>query len=266
MLTNNVLAVFDGIRQRHIVLLKKYTLLAHMHSLASKRALPDVAFATDEALLQSLLAAYDRGTSAHAQRIVLLAEGLAYQLHLADEEVFQVCLAALLHDIGKVGIPRAILNKRGPLNEQEQCLIRRHPEIGQQMLLLAGGLFARLAPIVVAHHESWDGGGYPANLAGEAIPLAARIIAVVDSYDAMTYRRVYHEPQTVVEACAELQRCAGSQYDPHIVAAFLALLSETTEPIEQHARRNRAAGGTASAGEVFAVPSPQSDGCVPVSA
>ena len=266
MLTNNVLSVFDRIRQRHIILLKKYTLLAQMHSLANNPTLSNVASAADEALLQSLLATYDHGTSAHAQRIVLLAEGLAYQLHLTDEEVFQICLAALLHDIGKAGIPRTILNKRGSLTEQERRIMRRHPEIGQQMLLLAGGPFARLAPVVVAHHESWDGSGYPANLIGEAIPLAARIIAVVDSYDAMTYRRVYHEPQTVVEACAELQRCAGSRYDPRIVAAFLSLLSEKSEHSEQRVKRSRVAGSTGSAGEVYAVPSPQSGGCVPVSA
>lgn len=266
MLTNNVLSVFDSIRQRHIVLLKKYTLLAPMHSLAFKIVLPDVGSITDEALLQSLLTAYDRSTNAHAHRIVLLAEGLAHQLHLSDEEVFETCLAALLHDIGKAGIPKAILNKRGPLNEHEVRIMHRHSEIGQQMLLLAGGPFARLAPIVVAHHESWNGGGYPAHLSREEIPLGARIIAVVDSYDAMTYRRVYHEPQTVVEACMELQRCAGSQYDPHIVAAFLSLLAEPNEHAEQRARRSPAAGGTGSAGGALAGPSPQSDECALVSA
>ncbi len=267
MLKNNVLSVFDSIGQRQIVLLKKYMLLAQMHSLNAtfKRALPDVASATDEALLKSLLATYDHSTNAHAQRTVLFAEGLAYQLCLSEEEIFQVCLAALLHDIGKAGIPRAILNKRGPLDEQEWHLMRRHPEIGQQMLLLTGGPFARLAPVVVAHHERWDGGGYPAGLSGEQIPLGARIIAVVDSYDAMTCRRVYNEPLSVAEACAELQRCAGSQYDPHVVAAFLLFLSEPTEHAER-ARHSLAGGGTGSAGVVFAAPSPRSGGCVPVSA
>jgi HD-GYP domain-containing protein (c-di-GMP phosphodiesterase class II) len=266
MLTNGVLSVFDSIRQKHTVLLKKYTLLTSMHIYGSTSNVEGTAPASDEVMLQSLLAVYDHSTNAHAQRIVFFAEAVAYQLHLSDEEIFLTSLAALLHDIGKAGIPEGILNKRGPLDERERQIMRSHPEIGQQMLILAGGIFTRLSPIVVAHHENWNGTGYPARLAGEEIPLAARIIAVVDSYDAMTYHRAYHEPQSVAEACAELQRCAGSQYDPHVVAAFLSLLEELPERHEQRSKRNPATNVTGSAGVVFAMPSLQFDGCVPVSA
>ena len=103
--------------------------------------------------------------------------------------------------------------------------MRRHPEIGQQMLLRVGGGLDLIAPIVVAHHERWDGLGYPQQLAGEAIPLSARILAVADSFDAMTSRRPYRAPISAAAAQAELLRGAGSQYDPTIVAAFLAMLA-----------------------------------------
>ena len=102
--------------------------------------------------------------------------------------------------------------------------MRSHPEISRQILVQAGGVFGQLGNIVVAHHERWDGQGYPHGLAQEAIPLIARIISIVDSYDAMTARRVYREPLTAMEARAELQRCAGTQFDPHIVEAFLLIL------------------------------------------
>ncbi|HZR39884.1 MAG TPA: HD domain-containing phosphohydrolase, partial [Ktedonobacteraceae bacterium] len=98
--------------------------------------------------------------------------------------------------------------------------------IGQRILLAAGSIFSDLAPIVLAHHERWDGLGYPNGLAGEDIPLLARILAVVDSYDAMVSERAYSAPKSIAEARAELERCAGSQYDPRVVAAFLAVLDE----------------------------------------
>jgi len=130
----------------------------------------------------------------------------------------------LLHDIGKIGIPDAILHKPGPLSEEEWTVMRLHPEIGQHILSQAGGVFIALARIVVAHHERWDGHGYPSGLAQESIPLAARILTVIDSYDAMTSRRVYRGPMSPLAAREELQRCAGSQYDPEVVTAFLHVL------------------------------------------
>jgi diguanylate cyclase (GGDEF)-like protein/putative nucleotidyltransferase with HDIG domain len=168
--------------------------------------------------------ARDRGTGDHAHRMVALAEATARVLRLTDEQVHLVRLGALLHDIGKIGIPDAILHKPGPLTTEEWDVMRLHPEIGRRILSQAGGVFLALADIVVAHHERWDGCGYPFGLEGENIPLAARILTVIDSYDAMTSRRVYREAMSPLAARAELERCAGSQYDPTIVAAFLRVL------------------------------------------
>lgn len=109
--------------------------------------------------------------------------------------------------------------------------MRCHPEIGRQILEQVGGVFSTLANIIVAHHERWDGRGYPRGLAREAIPLSTRILTVVDSYDAMISRRSYREPLSKAEARAEVQRCAGSQFDPHVVEAFLQVLDEKPEQV-----------------------------------
>ena len=170
--------------------------------------------------------AHDRGTDAHARRMVQHAEAIAHELDCSEEEIHLLRLATLLHDIGKIGIPDAILHKPGPLNDEEWILMRNHPEISRQILVQAGGVFGQLGNIVVAHHERWDGHGYPHGLAQEAIPLIARIISVLDSYDAMTARRVYREPLTPTEARAELQRCSGTQFDPCVVEAFLRVLDK----------------------------------------
>ena len=174
--------------------------------------------------LTAAACAHDQGTDAHAHRMAQYAEAVACELAHSEEEIQLLHLAALLHDIGKIGIPDAILHKPGPLNEEEWTLMRNHPEISRQILVQAGGVFKQLGNIVVAHHERWDGRGYPHGLAQDAIPMIARIIAVLDAYDAMTTRRVYREPFTTEEARAELQRCAGSQFDPYIVEAFLRVL------------------------------------------
>ncbi len=161
----------------------------------------------------------------HSYRLVRPARRVACALGLSPGEVYWVGLAALLHDVGKLAIPKAILRKPGPLTEEEWAVMHRHTEIGHQMLSLAGEDWADLGPIVAAHHEHWDGGGYPAGLAKEAIPLEARILFVVDAYDAMTSRRVYRQPLSHEEARAELQRCSGHQFDPRVVAAFLQVMN-----------------------------------------
>ncbi|MFL5655201.1 MAG: amino acid permease, partial [Ktedonobacteraceae bacterium] len=174
--------------------------------------------------LTAAASARDRGTNAHAHRMVALAEETARVLNRSEEEIHLIRLGALLHDIGKIGIPDAILHKPGSLTAEEWAVMRLHPRIGQHILSQAGGVFIALASIVVAHHERWDGQGYPAGLSGEAIPLAARILTVIDSYDAMTSRRVYRTAMSPLAARAELERCAGSQYDPDVVAAFFKVL------------------------------------------
>jgi diguanylate cyclase (GGDEF)-like protein/putative nucleotidyltransferase with HDIG domain len=174
--------------------------------------------------LTAVASVHDGKTSAHAHRMVRLAEETARRLGRPEEEIHLVRLAALFHDIGKIGIPDAILHKPGPLNEDEWTVMRRHPVLGQHILEQVGGVFELLSHIVVAHHERWDGRGYPHGLAQNAIPLGARILTVVDSYDAMTSQRPYRQPLPDEEARAELQRCAGSQYDPQVVEMFLRVL------------------------------------------
>ncbi|HEV2654069.1 MAG TPA: diguanylate cyclase, partial [Ktedonobacteraceae bacterium] len=175
--------------------------------------------------------ARDGGTGAHAQRMFLLVEAVGHRLGLVEEELHLLRLAAIVHDLGKISIPDAILHKAGPLNEQEWDVMRTHPQIGQQMLTELGGVFTRLAEIVVAHHERWDGTGYPHGIAGEQIPLCARILSVVDAYDAMTSRRPYHEPLPSAEARTELLRCSGSQFDPQVVHAFLQVVEAPEEAL-----------------------------------
>ena len=174
--------------------------------------------------LAAMARAHDRSTGEHAHRLVRLAEATARELGHPEEQMHMVRLSALLHDIGKVGVPDAILHKPGKLNDEEWVEMRKHPEIGRQILEQVGGTFSHIAGIVAAHHERWDGLGYPSRLSGEDIPLAARIITVVDAYDAMTERRVYREPLSDEAARMELQRCSGQQFDTRVVEAFLAAL------------------------------------------
>jgi len=179
---------------------------------------------SDLASLRELVSAYDHSTNRHALRTVSLAEAITQQMHCAQEDIELSRLAALLHDIGKVAIPAPILFKPGPLNEEEWKIMRLHPEIGRQMVLRAGGIFASVEHIVVAHHEHWDGGGYPAGLSGEDIPLLARILTVADSFDAMTTTRVYQQRLSMPDARCELLSGVGRQYDPLVVSAFVSLL------------------------------------------
>lgn len=178
-------------------------------------------------VLQIWMSRYDSETSNHVQRVMWLAESTARQLAQSEEEIYQLRLAALLHDIGKVGISAMILHKPGPLTQEERSVIHCHPGIGRQILEQVGGIFHQVANIVGAHHERWDGQGYPGGIATINIPLHARILAVVDAYDAMTSQRVYQQhPYSVAQACRELQRCAGSQFDPWVIQAFLHMLEE----------------------------------------
>jgi len=176
--------------------------------------------------LTAVTRVHDQGTSAHAQRVVAMAEATARVLGRSAEEIQLVRLGALLHDIGKISIPNEILHKPGPLTEEEWGVMHRHPDMGRQILAQAGGRFELLSHIVVAHHERWDGTGYPYGLAKEGIPLGARILSVVDSFDAMTSQRPYRQPLPLEQARAELQKCAGSQFDPQVVHAFLQALDE----------------------------------------
>ena len=132
---------------------------------------------------------------------------------------------AELHDIGKAAIPDAILSKPGPLDEGEWAFMRRHTLIGERIVASAHAL-ASVAKLVRSSHERWDGGGYPDGLVGEASPLGARIIFVCDAFDAMLADRPYSAPLAFEPALAELDRCAGTQFDPQVVAAFVTVARE----------------------------------------
>ena len=162
--------------------------------------------------------ARDVYTGSHSQRVADLAARTARRLGLPDEEVELTRLAASLHDLGKLAIPEEILRKPGPLTEPERMVLERHPQIGFRMLESLG--VDPVADWVLHHHERWDGSGYPDGLPGDRIPLGARIIFVADAYDAMTSERVYRRRVAPQRAIAELERCAGSQFDPEIVSAL----------------------------------------------
>jgi diguanylate cyclase (GGDEF)-like protein len=167
--------------------------------------------------------------SPHVDAVTALAEQVATRLGLEDNLIEQVRLAADLHDIGKLAVPDAIITKPGPLDEEEWEFMRRHTIIGERILQAAPAL-AQVALFVRSTHERYDGHGYPDGLAGESIPVVARIISVCDAYDAMTSERPYKLPTAPAQALAELQRCAGDQFDPNIVAAFAAVLTDPAPP------------------------------------
>jgi putative two-component system response regulator len=166
----------------------------------------------------------DGETHAHTLRVGRAAAMLAEAIGLSEREVELIRLAAPLHDIGKLGIPDTILTKPGPLEPDERAEIQRHVEIGREVLEGSESEVLRLAAVVAfTHHEWWDGSGYPQGLEEEQIPLGGRLTAVADAFDAMTHGRPYKAAWPVAEALAELELCAGSQFDPWLVEAFTDL-------------------------------------------
>src|SRR4051795_6317788 len=182
-------------------------------------------------LILAILRAQQPDTSEHAFDVAALAAGVAARLGVDPLDRALVRRAAELHDVGKIAIDPAIVDKPGPLDDDEWAQMRRHTIIGDELLLAAPPLRA-VAPLVRASHERWDGGGYPDGVAGEDIPLAARIVAACDAYDAMTTDRCYRRAMSAADARAELERCSVTQFDPTVVAALTA---ELMEPHRQHA-------------------------------
>jgi diguanylate cyclase (GGDEF)-like protein len=178
--------------------------------------------------LANALEANDADTSSHARAITDLALSLGRRLELDEATLKRLELGALFHDIGKIGIPSEILTKPGPLTPEERQIVEAHPELGERILQPIERL-ADVRPIVRHCHERWDGAGYPDGLSGTQIPLESRIILVVDAYDAITSDRPYRPRRSHAEACACLREEAGRQFDPAIVAAFLALAEEELE-------------------------------------
>jgi diguanylate cyclase (GGDEF)-like protein len=181
------------------------------------------------AALAKAVDARDAYTGSHSERVSELAARIARRLALDESQIELTRLAASLHDLGKLAIPEEILRKPGTLNESERLVLQRHPQIGHRMLESLG--VEPIAEWVLHHHERWDGDGYPDRLRGDEIPLGARIIFVADAYDAMTSERVYRKPLSPREALNELERCAGTQFDPAIVAAFSVELGMRTRAV-----------------------------------
>ncbi|MCW2993249.1 MAG: hypothetical protein JWQ18_744, partial [Conexibacter sp.] len=179
--------------------------------------------ATGVRALLAALEARDFYTSEHSREVVALARAVARRLGLDEPAVRDIEQVALLHDVGKVGIPDAILQKQGPLDDQQWQIMRQHPIIGERIIAGTAGL-THLAPAMRAEHERYDGSGYPDGLAGEAIPLASRITLACDALHAMTSDRPYRAAMSTARAREELRACAGTQFDPAVVDALLAEL------------------------------------------
>jgi cyclic di-GMP phosphodiesterase len=179
--------------------------------------------------LASAIDAKDPVTEHHCDRVAELALSVAGAAGLSEEAIEAIGYGAVLHDVGKIGIAEAVLKKPGELTDAERAEMQRHPVIGAEILssLRLGGL---IGPIVRGHHEWWDGSGYPDHLVGEAIPVGARIVSVVDAYDAMTHARPYRAALSVEQARAELVRSRGIQFDPDMVDLLLALLDAANQP------------------------------------
>ncbi len=177
------------------------------------------------AALLSALAAKDPVTRAHSDRCTWYVARLAKQLGLSEQDTSAAALAALLHDVGKLAIPDYVLCKPGPLDENEWVQIRQHPTIALHMLSHIEEISDAI-PIVLHHHEHFDGSGYPDSLAGHDIPIASRVMHVIDAFDAMTTDRPYRKAMPVEAAVEELRRNSGSQFDPDVVEAFLKMLSD----------------------------------------
>ena len=173
-------------------------------------------------LLKSLLTTlrtHDVYTYSHSVRTVTLTLLLGRACGLPPTQMRALCLGALLHDVGKINVPEAVLHKPGSLTDEEWLTMRRHPQDGARFVRGVAPAQTALR-VITEHHERWDGAGYPARLRGEEIALHARIVAVADAFDAMTSARAYRPPRTCAAAMAELARCAGTQFDPRVVAAF----------------------------------------------
>jgi len=186
---------------------------------------------TLKALVQAL-ESRDSETHGHSERVVTFSLRLGHELGLDKDALRNLELGALLHDIGKIGVPDAILRKPAALNQQEWDKMKLHPQHGQKILRNIPFL-ENAAQVVSQHHEKWDGSGYPYGVRGEDIDLSARIFAVADAFDAMISDRVYRRGRSYQDAIEELERCAGTQFDPLVVEAFKAIPKEDWDVLRE---------------------------------
>ena len=194
-------------------------------SAALEDAAPDERAAIERAAVELVasLHAHHRGTAEHSNRLAADCRRVGAELGLPADALFELELVAILHDIGKLAVPARILDLARPLNPRERAVVRDHTIRGAEILAEIAGL-AQLAPLVRASHERWDGTGYPDRVAGEAIPLAARIVFTVDAYDAMTNDRPYRRALARAEARRRIAAGAGSAFEPRVTRALLAAL------------------------------------------
>lgn len=175
--------------------------------------------------LAAAVDAKDSYTCGHSERVAEISQAIAAELGLDEQEQYFIHIGAHLHDVGKIGIPDAVITKPGRLSTDEYAMIKLHPEIGYHIVSKVK-ILQEASLIVRHHHERMDGQGYPEGLKGEAIPLGARIVAVADSFDAMTSKRLYRSSVSVEEALRELRRCSGTQFDPAAVQAFARVIEK----------------------------------------
>lgn len=168
----------------------------------------------------------------HSAQVAYWGKATAREMAYDEVDARSIFIAAMLHDIGKIGVPDEILSKAGPLSPEEWTMMRLHPIVGANMVRSLKTL-AHIAPLINAHQERYDGSGYPHGLKGDEIPLGARILAVVDAYEAMTNDRVYRRARTSKEAAQELENHGGTHFDPKVVDAFLHVIA--TRPTEKTA-------------------------------
>lgn len=194
--------------------------------------------------LAAAIDAKDPYTRGHSERVSSYSMAIARHLGLQQDQVFRIRIAAILHDVGKLGIRESILNKPGGLTEEEFAIMKRHPEIGAQIMAPIR-MLKDIIPGIRNHHETWDGRGYPDGLSGEEIPLVARIVGVADTFDAMTTTRPYQKAMTLEFVLAKIRGMAGTRYDPQIIDALIGAVEsgDITPPDSSH-------GGAESGREV----------------
>lgn len=200
-------------------------LRARIRSQLRLKRLTDQLDRTENVIFMMALAIEEKDpyTEGHIRRMSIYSEQLAIACGLNETKVRAIRYGGFLHDIGKIGVSEAILCKPGPLTPEEQLQMRQHPEIGAR--IISPMRFARdVAPIIRGHHERWDGTGYPDQLTGEDIPIGARIVSIVDAYDAMTTDRPYRAALSELEAMNRLWAGSGTQFDPHILAIFVGMV------------------------------------------
>jgi HD-GYP domain-containing protein (c-di-GMP phosphodiesterase class II) len=189
--------------------------------------------------LTSAVDAKDAYTCGHSERVALLSRSLAAEARLNEHQVDRIYMAGLLHDVGKIGVPEAVLQKTGKLTDEEFAQIKKHPEIGARILKDIKQI-EDIIPGVLHHHERYDGKGYPAGLAGENIPLMGRIICLADCFDAMTSSRTYRKALPLEVALTEIRRCSGTQFDPVLSDSFLKLgIDQLRELIRDHQEQSK---------------------------